>query len=176
MMVTIMKKVLLALLCSVSVSAIAGTHTITGGYAHSHADGANLDGFNIKYGYQFDNSPWGIIASLTGTTDKYTEDDDGPRAKTEATYASLTTGVSYNVYNDWKFYGTIGRAGGRAKYTLSGDGDYYHEEETRHAFAYGAGIQFTPVSGFTLDAGYERAHFKTYGDVGTWTVGAGWKF
>ncbi|NTY74697.1 outer membrane beta-barrel protein, partial [Citrobacter freundii] len=49
------------------------------------------------------------------------------------------------------------------------------ETDTSTGFAYGAGIQFTPIAAFTVDAGYEGS--KVFGaQANSIVVGAGWKF
>ena len=60
------------LAASVGTTAFAATSTVTGGYAQSDMQGeANkAGGFNLKYRYEQDNNPLGVIGSFT-----YTEKD-----------------------------------------------------------------------------------------------------
>ena len=71
------------LAASVGTTAFAATSTVTGGYAQSDMQGkANkAGGFNLKYRYEQDNNPLGVIGSFTT-----------PRRITTATV--LTTKVS----------------------------------------------------------------------------------
>lgn len=61
------------LAASVGTTAFAATSTVTGGYAQSDMQGkANkAGGFNLKYRYEQDNNPLGVIGSFT-----YTEKDN----------------------------------------------------------------------------------------------------
>lgn len=175
-----MKKMIFAALAMTSLSAFAGQHTITGGYAQTSVkdaysivtnDDINPKGINLKYGYEPDDSKIGIMTSLTITGEENELHTPYGKVKEEIGYGSLMGGVSYSV-TDWaKPYALVGVARGAYKLTAFGDTD----EETDTGFAYGAGVQFNPVSGFTVDAGVEAAKI---GDVKTttWVVGAGWRF
>lgn len=57
------------LAASVGTTAFAATSTVTGGYAQSDMQGkANkAGGFNLKYRYEQDNNPLGVIGSFTYT-------------------------------------------------------------------------------------------------------------
>lgn len=60
---------LAAVLAFSAGSAVASTSTVTGGYAQSDAQGAanKMNGFNLKYRYEQDNNPLGVIGSFTYT-------------------------------------------------------------------------------------------------------------
>lgn len=64
---------LAAVLAFSAGSAVASTSTVTGGYAQSDAQSdaqgaANkMNGFNLKYRYEQDNNPLGVIGSFTYT-------------------------------------------------------------------------------------------------------------
>lgn len=67
-----MKKIacLSALACVLAVgagSAFAGQSTVTAGYAQGDAQGVQnkVKGFNLKYRYEQDNNPLGVISSFT---------------------------------------------------------------------------------------------------------------
>ena len=64
---------LAAVLAFSAGTAVAATSTVTGGYAQSDMQGkANkAGGFNLKYRYEQDNNPLGVIGSFT-----YTEKDN----------------------------------------------------------------------------------------------------
>lgn len=60
---------LAAVLAFSAGTAVAATSTVTGGYAQSDAQGAanKMNGFNLKYRYEQDNNPLGVIGSFTYT-------------------------------------------------------------------------------------------------------------
>jgi outer membrane protein X len=63
---------LAAVLAVSAGTAVAATSTVTGGYAQSDMQGVmnKANGFNLKYRYEQDNNPLGVIGSFT-----YTEKD-----------------------------------------------------------------------------------------------------
>jgi len=178
------KAVLLAVLViSTSVSAGPSNHTITGGYARTNASDTHLDGFNIKYGYQFDDSAWGIIGSLTATAKEDSfSDDAGYKTEVDAGYASLMAGPSYNITDDIKIYALVGTSGADVKLKYNGNTE---AEYKAHSPVVGVGFQYAIWKGFTVDASYEYAKFKHaesdnyYVDsfnAKTLAVGIGYKF
>lgn len=60
---------LAAVLAFTAGTSVAATSTVTGGYAQSDAQGQmnKMGGFNLKYRYEEDNSPLGVIGSFTYT-------------------------------------------------------------------------------------------------------------
>lgn len=60
---------LAAVLAFTAGTSVAATSTVTGGYAQSDAQGKmnKMGGFNLKYRYEEDNSPLGVIGSFTYT-------------------------------------------------------------------------------------------------------------
>lgn len=149
-----------ALVAVFSAQTIAGSeNVVTGGYAHSKTSGKSFNGVNFKYGYTPDEIDLGVISSLTITANDNDNIDRG--------YGSAMVGASYRLSDALKPYVMIGVGRGVVKT----DGD----NNTSTGFAYGAGIQFTPISEFTIDAGYEGS--KIFGSqVNSVVVGAGWKF
>ncbi|EKK5568053.1 outer membrane beta-barrel protein [Enterobacter hormaechei] len=157
-------------------SALAGEHTITGGWAHTEVsatpkgdsllDGKmtdKLDGLNVKYGYQFTDSALGIQTSLTATTK-----DEGDYT---LGYATLAAGPSYNITDDLKIYALVGSAGAEVK--------SHNYTERQHGVMGSAGFQYNIAGGFTVDASYEYVKFDFEGaDVktNTFVIGAGYKF
>ncbi|MDA8511107.1 MULTISPECIES: outer membrane beta-barrel protein [unclassified Citrobacter] len=144
---------------ALSASVLAGENVITGGYVHTKTAGKSLSGFNAKYGYTPDESDLGVISSLSISADNENDIDRG--------YGSALVGASYRINDVLKPYVLAGIARGAIK----ADGD----TDTSTGFAYGAGIQLTPIAGFTIDAGYEGS--KIFGSQANSVVlGAGWKF
>ncbi|MFL4401430.1 Ail/Lom family outer membrane beta-barrel protein [Citrobacter portucalensis] len=134
-------------------------NVVTGGYAHTKTAGNSFNGVNFKYGYTPDEFDLGVVSSLTITVNSNDDIDRG--------YGSALVGASYRVNDVLKPYVMIGVGRGAVKT----DGD----TDTSTGFAYSAGIQLTPISGFTVDAGYEGS--KVFGSqVNSFVVGAGWKF
>ncbi len=60
---------LAAVLAVSAGTAVAATSTVTGGYAQSDMQGVmnKTNGFNLKYRYEQDNNPLGVIGSFTYT-------------------------------------------------------------------------------------------------------------
>ena len=94
------------LAASVGTTAFAATSTVTGGYAQSDMQGeANkAGGFNLKYRYEQDNNPLGVIGSFT-----YTEKDRSESGVyKKGQYYGITAGPAYRL-NDWaSIYGVVG--------------------------------------------------------------------
>ena len=146
-----LKTGLVAVTLCFAMTVYAGESVVTGGYVHTRTDGQNLNGLNAKYGYTPDESDLGVITSLTISAN---DDNDIDRG-----YGSALAGASYKVMVG------IGRGAIKAN----------GETDTSTGFAYGAGIQFTPIAAFTVDAGYEGS--KVFGaQANSIVVGAGWKF
>ncbi|MEW5190225.1 Ail/Lom family outer membrane beta-barrel protein, partial [Citrobacter freundii] len=82
---------LAAVLAFSAGTAVAATSTVTGGYAQSDAQGAanKMNGFNLKYRYEQDNNPLGVIGSFT-YTEKDRTDASGDYNKTQ--YYGITAG------------------------------------------------------------------------------------
>ncbi|MDU5618453.1 MAG: Ail/Lom family outer membrane beta-barrel protein [Klebsiella michiganensis] len=82
------------LAASVGTTAFAATSTVTGGYAQSDMQGeANkAGGFNLKYRYEQDNNPLGVIGSFT-----YTEKDRSESGVyKKGQYYGITAGPAYD--------------------------------------------------------------------------------
>ena len=160
---------LAAVLAFSAGTAVAATSTVTGGYAQSDMQGVanKAGGFNLKYRYEQDNDPLGVIGSFTYTQKSHS--DDGVYSKGQ--YYGITAGPAYRL-NDWaSIYGVVGVGYGKAQQTelpaKASTSDY--------GFSYGAGLQFNPMENVALDVGYEQSRIRNV-DVGTWIVGAGYRF
>ncbi|KOC92825.1 outer membrane protein OmpX [Winslowiella iniecta] len=169
-----MKKIacLSALACVLAVSAgsAMAESTVTGGYAQSDFQGVanKANGFNLKYRYENGNDPLGWIGSFTWTEKNHNVDS----LYVKSQYYGLTAGPAYRL-NDWaSIYGVVGVGYGKVNATgpdrEKGDGSDY-------GFSYGAGLQFNPIENVAVDVGYEQSRIRSV-DVGTWIVGAGYRF
>ncbi|WP_409308902.1 outer membrane protein OmpX [Pectobacterium sp. B1J-3] len=171
-----MKKIacLSALACVLAVSAgsaMAGQSTVTAGYAQGDAQGVvnKAKGFNLKYRYEQDNNPLGVIGSFTYLQDSNTTDG----FYTKGQYMGITAGPAYRL-NDWaSIYGVVGISHG--KYTGNETDGSFHQSNDDYGFTYGAGLQFNPIQDVALDVGYEQSRIRSV-DVGTWAVGVGYRF
>lgn len=166
-----MKKLLIAALALTSFSTLAAEHTITGGYARTDASlygsSEGLNGLNLKYAFQPEESKVGLIVSLTGTT--YEENGSGYHG--ELNYGSFMGGVTYAVSDWFKPYLMVGVAKGEVKYS-----DYYYDLDTsKTSPAFGLGIQFGVTDHFTIDTSYEHASFDDV-KANTFIIGAGYRF
>ncbi|XVB25604.1 outer membrane protein OmpX [Citrobacter koseri] len=158
------------LAASVGTTAFAATSTVTGGYAQSDMQGkANkAGGFNLKYRYEQDNNPLGVIGSFT-----YTEKDNNSNGTYNKTqYYGLTAGPAYRL-NDWaSIYGVVGVGYGKFQ-TAATPADKHDTSD--YGFSYGAGLQFNPIENVALDFSYEQSRIRNV-DVGTWIAGVGYRF
>ena len=116
---------LAAVLAFSAGTAVAATSTVTGGYAQSDAQGAanKMNGFNLKYRYEQDNNPLGVIGSFT-YTEKDRTDASGDYNKTQ--YYGITAGPAYRL-NDWaSIYGVVGVGYGKFQNAAS-PADNHHQ-------------------------------------------------
>lgn len=160
---------LAAVLAVSAGTAVAATSTVSGGYAQSDYQGVanKAGGFNLKYRYEEDNSPLGVIGSFTYTQ----KTDDRFDSSNKSQYYGLTAGPAYRL-NDWaSIYGVIGLGYGKAQ----GNQFPNNDSTSDYGFSYGAGLQFNPIENVALDFSYEQSRIRSV-DVGTWIVGAGYRF
>lgn len=146
---------LAAVLAFSAGTAVAATSTVTGGYAQSDAQGVanKMSGFNLKYRYEQDDNPLGVIGSFT-----YTEKDrtNGAGDYNKGQYYGITAGPAYRL-NDWaSIYGVVGVGYGKFQTT---DYPTYKHDTSDYGFSYGAGLQFNPMENVALDFSYEQAVF-----------------
>ena len=161
---------LAAVLAVSAGTAVAATSTVTGGYAQSDMQGVmnKTNGFNLKYRYEQDNSPLGVIGSFT-YTEKDRTDSFGDYNKTQ--YYGITAGPAYRL-NDWaSIYGVVGVGYGKFQ-----DNSYPNKSDmSDYGFSYGAGLQFNPIENVALDFSYEQSRIRNV-DVGTLIAGVGYRF
>ncbi|WP_330983444.1 MULTISPECIES: outer membrane protein OmpX [Enterobacterales] len=161
----------LALVLAASAgTAVAATSTVTGGYAQSDMQGeANkAGGFNLKYRYEQDNSPLGVIGSFTYTEKNRSEDG----VYNKGQYYGITAGPAYRI-NDWaSIYGVVGVGYGKFQ---ANDFPASKSDMSDYGFSYGAGMQFNPIENVALDFSYEQSRIRNV-DVGTWIAGVGYRF
>ncbi|MTH47669.1 outer membrane protein OmpX [Intestinirhabdus alba] len=162
---------LAAVLALSAGTAVAATSTVSGGYAQSDAQGVanKMNGFNLKYRYEQDNNPLGVIGSFT-----YTEKDRTNSAGdyNKSQYYGLTAGPAFRL-NDWaSIYGVVGVGYGKFQQT---DYPRYKDDVSDYGFSYGAGLQFNPMENVALDFSYEQSRIRNV-DVGTWIAGVGYRF
>ena len=161
---------LAAVLAVSAGTAVAATSTVTGGYAQSDMQGVmnKTNGFNLKYRYEQDNNPLGVIGSFT-----YTEKDRSENgAYNKGQYYGITAGPAYRL-NDWaSIYGVVGVGYGKFQTT---EYSTYKHDTSDYGFSYGAGLQFNPMENVALDFSYEQSRIRSV-DVGTWIAGVGYRF
>ena len=171
-----MKKIacLSALACVLAVgagSAFAGQSTVTAGYAQGDAQGVQnkVKGFNLKYRYEQDNNPLGVISSFTYLEKNGSDGSDYNKGQ----YMGFTAGPAYRL-NDWaSLYGVVGFSHG--KVTNNATTGLNNSSNDDYGFTYGAGVQFNPMQDVALDVGYEQSRIRSV-DVGAWAVGVGYRF
>jgi outer membrane protein X len=128
------------------------------------------NGFNLKYRYEQDNNPLGVIGSFT-----YTEKDRFDNsAYNKSQYYGITAGPAYRL-NDWaSIYGVVGVGYGKFQQTEN-EGANRTASTSDYGFSYGAGLQFNPIENVALDFSYEQSRIRSV-DVGTWIAGVGYRF
>lgn len=176
-----MKKLALAVLVSayfLSGAALAEEqNSISFGYAQSNVkvDGINLDGsprgFNLKYRYEIDKD-WGVITSYTHTQKSYSARGNGVSANAKLSYNSFEVGPTLRLNDYVSLYALAGFATGKAEVNMTGYGD---SAATSTSFAGGFGMQFNPMKNAVIDAHYEYSKLDDV-KVGTWVLGAGFRF
>ncbi len=175
-----MKKIacLSALACVVALgasSAFADTSTVTAGYAQGDMQGVanKANGFNLKYRFEQDSNPLGVIGSFT-----YIEKNSYPSADdyNKGQYYGVTAGPAYRL-NDWaSIYGVVGVGYGKFEGTNGvSTVDRQKSDTSDYGFSYGAGLQFNPMENVALDVSYEQSRIRSV-DVGTWIAGVGYRF
>ena len=161
---------LAAVLAVSAGTAVAATSTVTGGYAQSDMQGVanKANGFNLKYRYEMDDQPLGVIGSFT-YTEKDRSSSDNNYHKSQ--YYGITAGPAYRL-NDWaSIYGVVGVGYGKFQ-----TADLPNKHDTSdYGFSYGAGLQFNPIENVALDFSYEQSRIRNV-DVGTWIAGVGYRF
>ena len=163
---------LAAVLAFTAGTSVAATSTVTGGYAQSDAQGQmnKMGGFNLKYRYEEDNSPLGVIGSFTYTEKDRTENGSYNKGQ----YYGITAGPAYRL-NDWaSIYGVVGVGYGKFQQTEN-EGLNRTASNSDYGFSYGAGLQFNPIQDVALDFSYEQSRIRNV-DVGTWIAGVGYRF
>ena len=163
---------LAAVLAVSAGTAVAATSTVTGGYAQSDMQGVmnKTNGFNLKYRYEQDNNPLGVIVSFTYTEKDRTENGSYNKGQ----YYGITAGPAYRL-NDWaSIYGVVGVGYGKFQQTEN-QGLNRTASNSDYGFSYGAGMQFNPIENVALDFSYEQSRIRNV-DVGTWIAGVGYRF
>ncbi|EKN4774180.1 MULTISPECIES: attachment invasion locus protein Ail [Yersinia] len=178
-----MKKTLLAssLIACLSIASVnvyaASESSISIGYAQSHVkeNGYTLDndpkGFNLKYRYELDDN-WGVIGSFAYTHQGYDFFYGSNKfGHGDVDYYSVTMGPSFRINEYVSLYGLLGAAHGKVKSSVFDESI----SASKTSMAYGAGVQFNPLPNFVIDASYEYSKLDSI-KVGTWMLGAGYRF
>ncbi|NAX44830.1 MULTISPECIES: Ail/Lom family outer membrane beta-barrel protein [unclassified Vibrio] len=120
-------------------------------------------GFNSKYRTEVNNS-YGIISSVSysGLSKTYF----GQRIN--LSQFLITVGPTFRASDRISFYGLIGLGMG---YIDTGRGD-----DNENSLALGAGAQFDITDEVVFDISYEKASYSGGIDVGTWSLGLGYRF
>lgn len=152
----------------------------------------NLNGFNIKYRYEFDDS-WGVIGSLTyawgnfdgnynlsRSSDAYYSSKGHIKSK----YLSVMAGPSYRLNDYASVYGMIGVANNQIESSYSWSDHGYYSNALSHGYgdekqnktnvAYSVGLQTNPVKNVVIDVAYEGAAGGL--NSSGFTLGVGYSF
>ncbi|MFJ5506093.1 Ail/Lom family outer membrane beta-barrel protein [Pectobacterium carotovorum] len=161
--------------CAMGMSAAQATQTVSLGYAQAKVDNfKDPKGITAKYHYQGD-SALGIIGSFTYVGSKQTDyypNDNSDIYKLK--YYSVMAGPSYRFNEYVSVYGLAGIGYGKTSWE-EGAAVRQSGSESKSSFAYGAGIQITPVANWAIDIGYEGT--KIYETrVDGFNIGVGYRF
>ncbi|RDK92152.1 Ail/Lom family outer membrane beta-barrel protein [Enterobacillus tribolii] len=169
------------LLCSSSPALASayepGHHTLTFGYAQSKVqDFKNIYGANVKYRYEWENSPFGVLGSLTYMAGSDGRNESGAdyyfKEHTKLKYHSLAVGPTYRINDLFSLYGMVGVNLNKVDYSSSRtnyqNGGYVgssnsSNNKTKASFMYGAGIQINPWENLAIDIGYEGSRVDING-------------
>lgn len=143
----------------------AGTVTASTGYSFV-SDSAinNPKGFNIKYGYEWDGVPIGIISSFTylsSDVDKgYNYERVSGNAKKEINYRSFAVGPTWRINNILGVYGLVGVGKTDNQYRIKKSAN----ERTVVSFdktnaVYGAGVWVNVAENAQVSAGFETSRY-----------------
>lgn len=176
-----MKKILLPLVICVSglasAAALADIQTASIGYAQSRvAHVADIRGVNLKYSYQWDDAPVGLIGSFTWMTgDEELREDtsySSTKYKADFDYYSLAAGPVYAVNNFISVYGLLGVNINKVNEHFYSSSASYSSSESdsfdKTSVMYGAGVQVNLTENLLVDVGYEGSKLKT--DVGNFKI------
>ena len=132
------------------------------------------NGFNLKYRWEQDNNPLGVIGSFT-----YIEDDSTPSSGDyrKAQYYGLTAGPAYRLADWVSIYGVVGVGYGKFQQNdnAASTANRQKFDNSDYGVSYGAGLQFNPIQNVALDVSYEQSRIRSV-DVGTWIAGVGYSF
>ncbi|AHE72816.1 hypothetical protein M942_09315 [Enterobacter ludwigii] len=167
--------------------AYAGTLESSIGYSFGNSGDINSPkGFNVKYGYRWDDA-LGVITSFTymhSDNDSFSTDNN-IKLKNEQTtsYYSFGVGPSYKVSDYIGVYGLLGLSHisneYKSTYLSSGD-SYWHKDNNSTNFMYGMGLNFYLPYDIMVNAGYERTSFDTINSdnnhLNTFNINIGYKW
>lgn len=168
---------------STLMPAQAERHTVILDYAHARLDNfREPDGVNIKYRYE-----WGSALSLINSFTSLGGDNHNANGgKTELNYYAYSIGPAYYLNRYIVMYGLVGLSHSNVKNSAAwvveqsnGGRRGSRGASSGSAFAYGAGLLFTPRENIVLDVGYEGSQIDIGGlnrDVNLFTVGVGYRF
>lgn len=174
------KIVLLAMLVAFSGTAMADV-TLSAGWVSTKdklqiaEKNKNLNGANIKFGFEPEGSQIGIISSLSYSADSASASDEDGKFGLKKKYTTMLVGASYKATPWLKPYAMIG--GTNSQFNSSFTSEDYTEsaKQKKNTFAYSAGVQLYPVDNFFVDLSYEGTKIEK-NQVNAFIFGAGFKF
>ena len=148
--------------------AYAGTVESSIGYSSGNAgDINNPQGFNVKYGYRWDDA-LSVVSSFTymHSDNDFFPTENSIKLKNEQTtsYYSFGAGPGYKISDYIGVYGLLGlnHISNKYKSTHLNSGDsYWHKDKNSTNFMYGMGLNFYLPYDILFNAGYERTSFNT---------------
>ena len=90
-------------------------------------------------------------------------------------YYSLVAGPAYRFNEYISAYGVLGLAHGTDSGSASYGGSSISVDDSKTSVAYGAGLQFNVTPNIAIDAHYEYSKLGDF-KIGTWILGAGYRF
>ncbi|WP_392565423.1 Ail/Lom family outer membrane beta-barrel protein [Utexia brackfieldae] len=176
-----------------AMPAFANHQTLTAGFARSNMDDVNhISGVNLKYYWEQEDSPFGVVGSFTYMQGKenstFKAANDILSGDAKAQYYALSVGPAYRLNDYISAYGLIGAGVTQGKgdyhwlnYTSSGYEDLGNlsTKENRGSVVYGVGLQVNPIDNLAVDLSYEGTQVKINGknyNINAFVVGVGYRF
>lgn len=160
--------------------------SVSVGYSHGKISGADkLNGVNLKYHYQFDQQPWGVMTNLTymggNQKNNITSGNQLYENDMDVNYYSVGVGPSYRVNPQLNVYGLVGVGKSDVKGTQRNrqTGQLYDVNNKNTNVMYGGGVQYSPTPEWSVDVGYEGSRIIDAYDkrrMNAFNVGVGYRF
>lgn len=160
-----MKGLAISLIGFFFTSHIASAGTLSASVGFSFVNESKVHdpkGFNIKYGYEWDQYPIGIISSFNYLSSSGNNiNGDKHRVEKDFDYYSFTLGPTFKINNNFGVYGLIGISRVENKFRVKTTGN--DEDVTsfnKNNTVYGFGILFNASENVSISSGIEMSKYN----------------